>query len=140
MQLVGLTPADGARQRLQVFGEAAEDLQHRVLVGDEDVAPHGRVGGGDAGEVAEAAGRVLHHLGLGDLLHVGGGADDIVGDQVRQVAGDGQHQVVMAIVHLVDIGAQRTPELRQLADRLDIGLVGPGLGREDHPAVLKQFG
>src|SRR5512142_3565287 len=34
-QLVALAPADGPRQRLQVLGEAAEDLQHRVLVGQE---------------------------------------------------------------------------------------------------------
>src|SRR5579859_517899 len=77
-QLVALAPADGAGERLQVLGEAAEGLQHRVLVGQEDVAPHGRVGGGDAGEVAKAPGGVLHHLAAGDALEVGGRAHDVV--------------------------------------------------------------
>ena len=66
-------PADGARageqglQRVAVAGadrggdrpcrssmEAAKDFEHGILVGQEHVAPHHRIGGGDAGEVAEA--------------------------------------------------------------------------------------
>jgi hypothetical protein len=82
-------------QRRQVLAEAAEHLQHRVLVGEEDVAPHGRVGGGDAGEVAEAAGGELQHLGARHLGQFVGGADDGVGDEMRQVAGDAEHQIVV---------------------------------------------
>ena len=54
----GLTVAatDRARQRGQVLVEAAEHFQHCVLVGEKDVAPHRRIGGRDAGEIAEAAG------------------------------------------------------------------------------------
>ena len=73
----------------------AEHLQHRVLVVQEDVAPHGRVGGGDAGEVAEAAGRELDHLRLRDRLEIRRRADDVVGDEMRHVAGDGEHEVVV---------------------------------------------
>src|SRR5450759_3103576 len=41
---------------------AGEFLQQGLAVGDTDVAPHFRVTGGDAGEIAEAAGRVLEQL------------------------------------------------------------------------------
>ena len=46
-----------------------------------------------------------------------GGADDGVGDQVRQVRGDGQHLVVMHRLHRLDHRAHPAPELRQLAGR-----------------------
>ena len=42
------------QRALELLGEAAEDVERRFLVGHEDVAPHRGVGGGDAGEVAEA--------------------------------------------------------------------------------------
>ncbi|KIU01294.1 hypothetical protein QU38_02295, partial [Staphylococcus aureus] len=69
-QLVALAPADRALERGQVLGEALEHVEHRFLVRQEHVAPHGRVRGGDAREVAEAAGGVFDHFGLGDFLHV----------------------------------------------------------------------
>jgi hypothetical protein len=103
-----------------------EHLQHRLLVVQEDVAPHGRVGGGDAGEVAEAAGRELDHLALGDLLEVGGGADDVVGDQVRHVAGDGQHQVVVVRRHHLDLRAAAPPEGREAVDGGRVGVRARG--------------
>ena len=74
---------------------------------------------------------------LGDLLQVGGGADDVVGDQVRQVAGDGQHQVVVLGVHDLDLGARAPPEGGQLADRRR---VGARRRRQDAPAVVEQLG
>src|SRR5262249_26762610 len=70
-QLVALAPADVALERRQVLAEAAEHLQHRLAVVEEDVAPHRRVGRGDAREVAEAAGRELDDLLLGRLLDAG---------------------------------------------------------------------
>ncbi len=78
-----------------ILVQAAQHLQHRVLVVEEDVAPHGRIGGGDAGEVAKAARRELDHLGLRHGLEVRGRADDVVGDEVGHVAGDGEHEVVV---------------------------------------------
>ena len=62
-QRVAVAVADGARQRSDVLIEAAEHLQHRILVGEEDVAPHGRIGGRDAGEIAKTAGGELQHFG-----------------------------------------------------------------------------
>jgi hypothetical protein len=57
--------ADRALEGGQVLGEALEHFQHRVLVGQEDVAPYRRVRRGDAGEVAEAAGRIFDDFALG---------------------------------------------------------------------------
>ena len=51
-----------------------------------------------------------------------GGADDGVGDQVRQMAGDRQHQVVVIGRHDLDICApSRPPERGELLDRGRIG-------------------
>ena len=120
-QRVAVAVADRPLQRRQVLGEAAEHLQHRLLVVEEDVAPHRRVGRGDAGEIAEAAGRVLDHLAVGDAAEVGGGVDDVVGDQMRHVAGDGEHQVVVLGVHQVDIRAHRDPQALELVDHRRVG-------------------
>ena len=112
VERVAVAEADGALQRGQVLAEARQHLQHRLLVVEEHVAPHDGIGGGDAREVAEAAGRELDHLGVGDALQMPRGVDDVVGDQVRHVAGDGQHQVVVLGVHHLDVRAAapaRTP-------------------------------
>ena len=55
-QCIAVALADRLGQRRNVFVEAAEHFQHRVLVGEKDVAPHGRIGGGNAREIAETAG------------------------------------------------------------------------------------
>jgi hypothetical protein len=41
-------------QRVEREAEALALLEHLFAVGQQDVAPHRRVAGGDAGEVAEA--------------------------------------------------------------------------------------
>ncbi len=65
------------------------------------------------------------------------GVDDVVGDEVRHVAGDGEHQVVVLRVHDLDVAAARAPERGELVDR---GLVG-ALGRGQHaPAAVEQLG
>ncbi len=46
-----------------------------------------------------------------------GGADDGVGDQMRQVAGDAEHQVVVVGRHAFDVGAEYPPERGQPFDR-----------------------
>src|SRR5271166_3280435 len=51
-----VAPAHGARHRLRVLHEAREHLQQRLAVVEEHVAPHHRIGRGDAGEVAKARG------------------------------------------------------------------------------------
>ena len=125
------------RQRRKVLAEAAEHLQHGILVGEEHVAPHRRVRRRDPCEVAESAGRELQHLGPRHLGQFIGGADDGVGDQVRQVAGDAEYQVVVVGRHPLDIGAELAPERRELVDR---SFVGALRRRQDAPAVDEQFG
>ena len=38
------------------------------------------------------------------------GADNIVGDQMRHMRGDGQHQIVMVGIHDFHVAAERAPE------------------------------
>ena len=121
----------------EVLREPRQHFEDRVLVVQADVAPHGRVGGGKAGEVAKARGRIFDHLGLGDRLKVVGGADDVVGDDVRQMRDDGEHHVVVVGVHRVDVGAAAPPEFGQALERCGIGA---RQRREDAPAVLEQVG
>src|SRR5881227_492624 len=63
VQGLGVTAADRALQGGQILAEALQQLQNRLAVRQEDVAPHHRVGGGDAGEVAEPPGRESDDLG-----------------------------------------------------------------------------
>ena len=56
VERIGVAAPDRLGQRRDVLVEAAEHFQDRVLVGEEHVAPHGRIGGSDASEIAEAAG------------------------------------------------------------------------------------
>src|SRR5438128_11862917 len=95
---VAVAVADGALQGGEVLAEAAEHLQHRVLVVEEDVAPHDGVGGGDAREIAKTAGRELDNLGVRHALQMPRRVDDVVGDEVRHVAGDGEHEIVVLCV------------------------------------------
>ena len=66
-----------------------------------------------------------------------GRADDGVGDQVRQMGGDREHQVVVLRGHGLDIAPQRPPEGPQPLDRRGVGAVER---REDAAAVDEQFG
>ena len=121
----------------EVFGEAAQDFEHRLLVVHEDVAPHGRVGGGDAGEVAEARGREFDDLFLRHALKIGNSADDVVGDQMRHVRRDRQHEVMMVRRHDLDEASAGFPIRLQLRDRF---LVRVRERRQDRPAAVEQFG
>src|SRR3546814_6662693 len=73
----------------------------RISDWSSDVCSSDLVGGGDAGEVAEAAGRILDHFRFGDGLEIVGGANDIVGDQMRHMAGDREHQIMVARLHQI---------------------------------------
>ena len=59
-----------------------------------------------------------------DPLEVRSGADDRVGDQMRQMAGDGEHEVVVRRIHLLDLGAERRPEGGEPRDRRRIRASG----------------
>ena len=65
------------------------------------------------------------------------GVDDVVGDEMRHVAGDGEHEVVVLRVHDLDVGPARAPERGQLVDR---GLVGALRRSQDAPAAVEQVG
>ena len=134
-QRLAVAAADGAGELRQIFVEGAEHFQHRVLVGEEHVPPHGRIGRGDAGKIAKAAGGEFEHLGARHFGELVGGADDGIGDEMRQVAGDRQYQVVVCGWHGLDGGAERAPERGQFFHSAGIGAVGR---REDAPAVDEQ--
>ena len=64
------------------------------------------------------------HLGLQVLLEVGDGADDRVGDQMRQMRGDRQHPVVVLGRHRLDHACRpRSHSARDLRDRVRIGVL-----------------
>ena len=82
---------------------AAQRIRERLAVLEEDVAPHGRIGSGDAGEVLEARpdameGPSAAHLELARVLH------QHVGQHVRQVTDDGHDAIVSAGVDVRRVG------------------------------------
>ena len=121
----------------EVLVEPLQHLEHAFAIGEEDVAPHGRVRCRDPGEVAKAARRIFDHLAARDLLEIRSRADDRVSDQMRQMAGDGEHEVVVRRIHLLDPGAERRPEGREPGDGLGIRA---GRRRQDAPAAVEQGG
>src|SRR6202047_3663871 len=64
-QSFAVAATDRARQLRQIFVKRAEHFQHCVLVGEKYVAPHGRIGRGNASKIAKAAGGKLEHFGRG---------------------------------------------------------------------------
>src|SRR5690554_2432372 len=50
---VAVTALHGAAQPREARFEVVQGRQHRLAVGDEDIAPHHRVAAGDAGEVTK---------------------------------------------------------------------------------------
>src|SRR5947209_8889791 len=63
VQHLTVAAADRPLQGGQILAEPLQEFQDRLAVGEKDVAPHDRVGGGDAGEVAETAGGIGDDLG-----------------------------------------------------------------------------
>src|SRR5690606_17138608 len=51
---LAVAPADHALHGREIFREAAEHFEDRVLVVEADIAPHGRIGGGKAREITKA--------------------------------------------------------------------------------------
>ena len=98
VQHLTIPGADRPLQRKELFGEAAQDLEGCVLIGQKYVAPHGRITGRDAGKVAKPGGGEVDHLRIGHPVQIIGHAHHRIGDQMRRMAGHRQHQVVHMII------------------------------------------
>ncbi|MCY1298486.1 hypothetical protein D9M70_479760 [compost metagenome] len=107
--------------------------------------PHHRVAAGDPREVAEAAGGVTENLQV--LAALGQRVDQAECQQVRQVAGRGEHLVMVLDFHVFYIGAQGAPELVDALQCVSVGVLQrceyhlvtaeqAGVGRL-HPALLR---
>ena len=83
---------------------------------------------------AKTAGGELDHLRLRHLLEIRRRADDVVGDQMRHVAGDGEHQIVMRRAHELDARAHAFPEFLQARHSRRIDAIGR---RQDAPALME---
>ena len=66
-----------------------------------------------------------------------GGIDDIERDQMRHVAGDPQHQVMMLGIHDLDVRAELLPEGPQPRH---LRRIRPRQRRQNAPAVVVEFG
>ena len=127
--------ADHALKRAEILVEPAEHFEHCFLVVEKYIAPHRRIGGGDPGEVTKPSGGKLDDFGSRHFFDVSGGADDIVGDEMRHMASDRQHQIVMRGLHDFDIRASSGPKSREAGDGLGIG---PLRRRQYAPAIQKK--
>ena len=136
-QLVAIAPADRPLQRGQVFRKPRQHFEDGVLVVQADVAPHGRVRGGKAREITKARRGVFDDLGFGHRFEIVGRADDVVGDDVRQMRDDRQHHVMVRGIHRVDFRAAAFPEMREFRDS---ARVRPERWRQDAPAAVEQIG
>ncbi len=136
-QMVAIAGADGALQRKQLLGKAAQNLQRCVLVGQEHIAPHGRITGGNPGEIAKPGGRELDHLIVGQTADIIGHANHRIGDEMRRVAGHGADQIVMIRLHQLDIRAHPPPQQPQPLHRRRFGSLDR---HQQAPTIVEQFG
>ena len=107
---VAVAGADRPLKREKLFGETAEDLQRCVAVMKEHVAPHRWVRRGDAGEVAKTGSGIFDDFALGDAAHIVSHTHHGVGDQVRGMGGDCEHEIVVIGLHDLHVRAKRLPE------------------------------
>ena len=137
VQVIAVAHADGPLQREEFLGETAENFQRGILVGQEDVAPHGWIAGGDPREIPKPCGRILDHFTIRYPAQVIGHAHHRIGDKMRGMGGHCKHEIVVIGIHPLGIGAERLPEPFETLDR---GLVRVGLGHDQVPAVVEEFG
>ena len=110
----------------QLFGKAAQNIQHRLLVGQEHIAPHGRIRRRDAGEIAKPRRGILDDFAVRHLRQMVGHAHHRIGDQVRRVADHRQHQIVVRGIHRIDLRAHRLQQRPQPRQRRGIRRRQPG--------------
>ena len=71
------------------------------------------------------------------MLQVTRRAHRIIGDQMRQMGGHRQHQIVMGGIHDIDRGAQPLPEFLDACHRRGVCAFDR---RKDRPALVEQAG
>ena len=126
---------DGVLEAIDTVPEQGQRFQHRLPILAEDVVPHHRVGAGDAGKVAKAAGGVAENLG--GIALPGQGVDQRERQQMRQVAGFRQHPVMVVRRHLQHLRPHRRPQGPHPRRGGGVGIRG---GRQDHPVLAIQPG
>jgi hypothetical protein len=104
-------------------------------VGQQHVAPHLRVAGGDAGEVAEARAGQLQEILAHRLRR--DAVDQREGDEVGQVADGGEGGVVRLRRHLRDVRCRGLPRPRRRAALCGLGALDR---RQDHLLAVVQVG
>src|SRR3954447_13355874 len=115
-QRSGIARGEKLLHRRQLLAEARDFGAEAVGIGEADVAPHLRMAGRNAREVAEAAGREREKLrGVLAARYV---MHQSVGKEVRQVAHRGEHGIVLLGRHLAGAGAAGRPRLVHLLHRL----------------------
>jgi len=107
-QLVPVPSIDRVAQGVEVAAKSVQGAQDGLAVGEEDVMPHGRIAASDTGEITKPSGSVPEDLEV--FIALGQRVDQTKGQQVRQVAGCGQHFVMALDRHVLDVGLQRPPK------------------------------
>ena len=123
-------------QGKQLFGEPPQNLKRRILVRQKHIAPHGRITGGDTGEIPETGGRVLDDFAVCYPLEIVSDTHHRVSDQMWRVACDGQHTVMMIRIHFVHIGAKAFPKGSHLVDSTTVTAFNR---HNQQPTVFKQL-
>ncbi|MCY1226553.1 hypothetical protein D9M72_387880 [compost metagenome] len=134
-QFMPVPCVDRAAQGVEVGAKCVQYAQHRLAVGEEDVVPHDRVATGDPREIAEATGGITEDFQI--LAALGQRVDQAERQQVRQMAGGGEHFVVVLDLHVFDVRTQGAP---QPVDRLQGRLVGVLHRGEDDLVTAEQIG
>lgn len=131
------SPADRPLQRSKVFREPCQHFEDGILVVQANIAPHGGVRGGETREISEAGSGIFDDFRLGYRLQIIRRADDVVGDDVRQMRDDRQNLVVVFGIHFIDARTERPPEILEPFQRLRIRA---RQRREDAPALAEKTG
>ena len=83
----------------QILGKPLQHLENSLVIIDEDVAPHHWVGSGNPREIAEAGRRESDHIVFELAFQIDRGADDGIGDQVRQMRCQRQLLIMIFGIH-----------------------------------------
>ena len=129
-ELVGLTPPNGPLQIGQIFGEALQHFQHRLVIIDEDVAPHNRIRRRNPREVTEAGGGKPDDVVFQLAFQIHRRADNGISDQVWKVRCQRQHLVVVIGIHPLTYRSHRRHESFKSGD-----LVLRHLARDEQPVA-----